>query len=219
MGQLSEKRILITAGPTQEPIDPVRYISNRSSGKMGLALAYSAISLGAEVKLILGPIAIKPETNNKLKIYDVVTAEEMLAKVKETFKDADLIIMSAAVSDFKVSEQSLVKIKKSFEEDSMTLHLIKNPDILKWCSDNKQFHQIVVGFALETDNALINAKKKINRKGCDWLVLNTLENEKAGFALDTNHISILKKTGEVFNFTAKSKTDVASDIFQTILNN
>ena len=203
------RKILITAGPTYESIDPVRYIGNHSSGKMGYALARSFLSLGAEVKLVSGPTKLSI-TDPKLDLINVSTAEEMLSAVKEHWSTCDYGIFSAAVADYRPKNISNQKIKKS--EDSITVDFIKNPDILKWAGDNKKTNQVLIGFALETNDLEVNARKKLEKKNLNFIVMNTLEDSGAGFGVDTNKISILDDNNNLEHFELKSKDDVSLDI-------
>lgn len=203
------RKILITAGPTYESIDPVRYIGNHSSGKMGYALARSFLSLGAEVKLVSGPTKLSI-TDPKLDLINVSTAEEMLIAVKEHWSTCDYGIFSAAVADYRPKNISNQKIKKS--EDSITVDFIKNPDILKWAGDNKKTNQVLIGFALETNDLEVNARKKLEKKNLNFIVMNTLEDSGAGFGVDTNKISILDDNNNLEHFELKSKDDVSLDI-------
>ncbi len=219
--KLSGKQILITAGPTVENIDPVRFISNHSSGKMGYELAKECLKLGALVKLISGPVNIILEHEN-LEIIQIQTADELLIEVQKHWKKSDIGIFAAAVADFKVKNISETKIKKTdFSEDEqrtekLTLELIKNPDILKWAGDNKTENQILVGFALETNDAEKNAQQKLIKKHLDFIVLNSLEDTGAGFATNTNKITIIDKHNNFSRFELKSKSEVATDILDTI---
>ena len=207
------KKALVTAGPTFEPIDPVRFIGNHSSGKMGYAIAETLQSLGAEVTLISGPCAIPiPE---KVAFISVSTANEMLESCLQQFPSADITVMSAAVADYRPKEISLEKIKK--KTDTITIELEKTTDILAILGAQKSTQQILVGFALETHNEVENAKDKLVRKNLDFIVLNSLQDEGAGFAGDQNKISILTKHGEEIIFDLKSKQEVALDICQKII--
>lgn len=203
---LENKKILITAGPTYEAIDPVRFIGNNSSGKMGFALADEAKKRGAEVTLVAGPNALKAPQG--IKYLAVTSAAEMFEACKESF-DQDAVIMAAAVADYTPTEVSSVKIKK--QDGDMTIQLKRTVDILKWMGENKT-RQKLVGFALETDHEAENARAKLVRKNLDAIVLNSLQDQGAGFQLDTNKISILGRDNNTVDFELKSKTDVAKDI-------
>ena len=214
--KLYNKNVMITAGPTYESIDAVRFIGNFSSGKMGFALAKTASKLGANVTLITGPSSENLIDDN-IKIINVVTADQMFAEVKKHFSFSDISIMSAAVSDFKPKDTVNTKIKKE-NENILSIELVENIDILKYLGLNKSKEQILVGFALETDNEIINAKSKINKKNLDAIVLNSLRDEGAGFGHDTNKISYINSSGLIKKFKLKSKDKVSVDIFIEIIN-
>ena len=210
---LRGKRILVTAGPTYEPIDPVRFIGNHSSGKMGFALARAAADLGAEVTLVSGPSAEQLE-HPGVRVLRVQTAQEMLESCKEHFDAMDALIMSAAVADYRPAEIAANKIKKS--DDTMSIDLVRNPDILKTLSGQKK-KQIMVGFALETDQELEHAKGKLERKDLDLIVLNSLQDDGAGFGTSTNKVTLIDRQGAVTPLKLKSKSDVARDILDHLL--
>ena len=210
---LYNKKVLITAGPTYEAIDPVRFIGNHSSGKMGFELAKKAANLGAEVFLITGP-SHETVSNSLIKRFDVVSAEDMYNAAHECFAETDVAILSAAVSDYKPKEVSDVKIKKA--SNTLTLSLIKTKDILASLGKIKE-QQFLVGFALETNNELSNAKDKLKSKNLDLIVLNSLNDIGAGFKNDTNKVTIIDKSEKISEFSLKSKAEVAEDIFQEIL--
>ena len=214
--KLYNKNVMITAGPTYESIDAVRFIGNFSSGKMGFALAKTASKLGANVTLITGPSSENLIDDN-IKIINVVTADQMFAEVKKHFSFSDISIMSAAVSDYKPKNTVNTKIKKE-NENILSIELVENIDILKYLGLNKSKEQILVGFALETDNEIINAKSKINKKNLDAIVLNSLRDEGAGFGHDTNKISYINSSGLIKKFKLKSKDKVSIDIFIEIIN-
>jgi phosphopantothenoylcysteine decarboxylase/phosphopantothenate--cysteine ligase len=207
---LTGKKILITAGPTYEDIDPVRYIGNRSSGKMGYAIAKTAYLRGADVTLISGPSSevAYPE----IKLLKIRSAEEMNQQVRKYFSLNDILIMSAAVADYKPKKISTKKIKKE-EGNLSSINLVETKDILGLL---KKENQIVVGFALETDNELANAKKKIKNKNLDLIVLNSLKDKKSGFEFDTNKITILHKSGKSVKFPLMSKFQAANKILSEI---
>ena len=209
----SKKKILITAGPSYEAIDPVRFIGNHSSGKMGFALAEICLAKAWEVTLICGPTNLDLAHPN-LNIIPVFSAEDMLLAVQENWKNADIGIFSAAVSDYRPEKFETQKIKKT--EKTINLQLIKNPDIISWASENRGAKQFVVGFALETNNALEFALNKLESKKMDMIVLNSMEDKEAGFKKETNKITILDKKKGKYSFPAKSKREVASDIIDTI---
>lgn len=210
---LSQKKVLITSGPTYENIDPVRFIGNYSSGKMGFALAEEAARRGAEVCLISGPVSLEANHPNIRRI-NVGSASEMLKAAENEFPDCDIAILAAAVADYAPAEVSDVKIKRE-ETGDLTLRLVKNPDIAKSLGETKK-HQVLVGFALETDNEISHAIEKLKRKNLDMIVLNSLRNPLAGFHKDTNQVSILTKEGLEKDFEAKAKTEVAADILDEI---
>jgi phosphopantothenoylcysteine decarboxylase/phosphopantothenate--cysteine ligase len=214
--KLYNKNVMITAGPTYESIDAVRFIGNFSSGKMGFALAKTASKLGANVTLITGPSSENLIDDN-INIINVVTADQMFAEVKKHFSFSDISIMSAAVSDYKPKNTINTKIKKE-NENILSIELVENIDILKYLGLNKSKEQILVGFALETDNEIINAKSKINKKNLDAIVLNSLRDEGAGFGHDTNKISYINSSGLIKKFKLKSKDKVSVDIFIEIIN-
>jgi phosphopantothenoylcysteine decarboxylase/phosphopantothenate--cysteine ligase len=214
--KLYNKNVMITAGPTYESIDAVRFIGNFSSGKMGFALAKTASKLGANVTLITGPSSENLIDDN-IKIINVVTADQMFSEVKKYFSFSDISIMSAAVSDYKPKNTVNTKIKKE-NENILSIELVENIDILKYLGLNKSKEQILVGFALETDNEIINAKSKINKKNLDAIVLNSLRDEGAGFGHDTNKISYINSSGLIKKFKLKSKDKVSVDIFIEIIN-
>lgn len=208
---LAGKTILITAGPTYEAIDPVRFIGNHSSGKMGFALAEEAASRGAKVTLITGPTALKP-LHSAIEMHRVTSAKEMYHTVFQHFNKADAAIASAAVADYAPKEVALEKIKKN--EENFIIELIKNPDILAEMGRRKQA-QILVGFALETQNEEQNALEKLKRKNLDFIVLNSLKDEGAGFQQDTNRVTVLSADKKL-TFSLKSKTEVAADILDVL---
>ncbi len=210
---LRGKKILITAGPTYEAIDPVRFIGNHSSGKMGFALAETAAELGAEVILISGPTALKLE-NEFIKIVRVISAEEMYNATHKYFNKSDVAILSAAVADYRPSEIASEKIKK--KKDDLTLQLTKTKDILASLGEIKK-NQFLVGFALETENEEENAKLKLKKKNLDLIVLNSLRDKGAGFQTDTNRITLITKDNKVIPFPVKSKKEVAKDILEYII--
>ena len=209
---LFKKNILVTAGPTFEPIDPVRFIGNHSSGKMGFALAEEAAKLGAEVTLITGPTSVS--TTHNIQIINVVTAEQMFREVNKNFDKIDIAIASAAVSDFKPKDYNKNKIKKENNLESIKLEPTK--DILSWMGNNKK-QKFLVGFALETTDEVKSALKKLRSKNLDLIIMNSLNEPGAGFSIDTNKISLINKKEEIIKFELKPKKDVAKDIFSQIL--
>ena len=208
---LEGKTVLITAGPTYEAIDPVRFIGNHSSGKMGFSLAEEAANRGAKVILISGPSAEKPIHQN-IELHRITSAKEMFDRVFENYNEADIAIASAAVADYAPKEIAQEKIKKN--DDSLTIELIKNPDILKTMGERKT-KQFLVGFALETQNEEENAKGKLKKKNLNMIVLNSLRDEGAGFKGATNKIKIITESS-LTEFALKSKTEVAKDILNFV---
>ncbi len=207
------KNVLVTAGPTFEPIDPVRFIGNHSSGKMGVAIAEELATRGATVHLVLGPSKLSPNHNN-INVIRIMTAQEMYDKCVEIFPDCDAAIMAAAVADYKPSTVATTKIKKKKED--MSIHLSKTKDIAASLGKKKNKKQILVGFALETNNEIINAQSKLERKNFDFIVLNSLKDKGAGFNFDTNKITIIKKDNNIRKFELKSKKETAKDIVQEL---
>lgn len=210
---LMGRKILVTAGPTREPIDPVRYISNYSSGKMGYALAKAARDRGAEVILISGPTSIDPPIG--VMFERVSTAEQMRDKVLQYFAEVDAVIMSAAVADYRPMNYSNVKIKK--DDSEMTIRLSKNPDILKELGDKKG-RQVLIGFAAETDNIVMNASKKIKEKNLDMIVINDVTQPGAGFEVDTNIVKIITRDGNIKDFPLMNKYDLSHAILDLAAN-
>ncbi len=207
------KTVMITAGPTHEPIDPVRYIGNHSTGTMGYRLAEVAAQLGAEVILISGPTHLISDHPN-IRTHRVITADDMMEVVKKNFQKADIAICSAAVADYKPVAASDIKLKKS--DKPLELILVKNPDILAWCGEQKK-KQYLIGFALETHNALTYAKAKLQNKNCDLIVLNSLRDTGAGFGTTTNQVTLIDKQLSTFPLELKDKSIVAQEICEFIL--
>lgn len=210
---LKGKKALVTAGPTHESLDPVRFIGNNSSGKMGVAIAENLAEKGAKVKLVLGPSTIK--VDEKINTVKVISANEMYEACMKDFQSFDIIIMAAAVADYSPKNKSVQKIKKGKEE--FTLELIKTKDILFEAGKRKAPAQTLVGFALETENEKENAIKKLSKKNADLIVLNSLNDKQAGFGIDTNKITIFDKNKKEYQFAAKTKKEVAEDIVNTII--
>ena len=210
---LSGKKILVTAGGTVEAIDPVRYIGNRSSGRMGFEIARAAENFGAEVILIAGKTEIAPPKN--LTFVKVESAEEMRREVLKFFDSVDAVIMSAAVADYRVKNPAAQKIKKS--DESLTLELVKNPDILRELGGLKK-SQVLVGFAAETQNVLEYARKKLVEKNLNFIVANDVTADGAGFGVETNIASIIHREGDVENFPQMSKADLAEKILERVKN-
>lgn len=211
---LLDKNIIITAGPTREALDPIRFMSNHSSGKMGYALAEDAINRGAKVTLISGPTSLKsPKGANTI---NVETTEEMLNAVSKYFHNCDVLIKAAAPSDYKPEKFSPIKIKKSGEnKDELIIKYIKNPDIAAYFGKQKK-NQIIVGFAAETNNLYDYAMGKLIKKNFDFIIANDVSREGAGFNVDTNIVSIIDKTGEIEDFPMMDKKEVARIILDKI---
>lgn len=210
---LRDKKVLVTAGPTYEALDPVRFIGNRSTGKMGVAIAEEFANRGADVQLILGPSEMKVAPN--IAVERVTSAHEMYDACVKNFDVYDIIVMTAAVADYTPLHKSKEKIKK--QEDKLELQLIKTKDILSKAGQLKSKKQIVVGFALETCHEKENALKKLSEKNADMIVLNSLNEKGAGFGYDTNKITIFDRNGTEYQFPIKSKKEVAADIVNTII--
>jgi phosphopantothenoylcysteine decarboxylase/phosphopantothenate--cysteine ligase len=212
---LNGKKALVTAGPTHEAIDPVRFIGNHSSGKMGYALAEELSSLGAEVTLVSGPTNLKL-SNKRIHRIDVTSAEEMLQACLSKFNDSDISILSAAVADYRPKEIASLKIKKDSPE--LSLDLIKTPDILATLGQQKKPGQILIGFALETNNELAYAIHKLEKKNLDFIVLNSMNDKGGVFKSDTNKITIIDRHKKQEHFELKPKNEVAADICKKILD-
>ncbi len=210
---LTGKKVLISAGPTYEQLDPVRFIGNNSTGKMGIAIANECVKRGAEVKLVLGPS--NEQVPASINVTNVKSAAQMYDACIEAFDKVDIAIMSAAVADYTPINIASEKIKKN--DDVFTIELRKTDDILKKLGTLKKDNQILVGFALETENEKANAIKKLETKNADFIVLNSMKDTGAGFGYNTNKITIFDKKGSVVEFEMKSKSMVATDIINTIL--
>jgi len=213
--EFAGKKVLITAGGTHEPIDPVRFIGNHSSGKMGFTLAEEFYLQGAQVTLVAGAVQVSTSFSG-IKIIDVKSADEMFNAVVKEFNNTDITIMAAAVADYKPLKPSKEKIKK--KEKNITLQLTKNKDILAHLGSIKKKNQFLLGFALETNNEKENALNKLKSKKADAIVLNSLKHKGAGFGLNTNKITIINKNGSMKEYDVKSKTEVAKDIVSLIAN-
>jgi phosphopantothenoylcysteine decarboxylase/phosphopantothenate--cysteine ligase len=214
--RLKGKKVLVTAGPTYEALDPVRFIGNHSSGKMGIAIAEEFVRQGAVVSLVLGPV--RQEVSSKaMTITKVTSAEEMYEACISIFENVDIAIMAAAVADYTPVMKAAEKIKKS--EDGLQVELVKTKDILKSLGERKREDQVLVGFALETQNEKENAKDKLQKKNADMIVLNSLKDKGAGFGFDTNKVTVFLKNGAEVNFQIKSKKEVAKDIVDTLIKN
>ena len=211
---LSGKKVMVSAGPTYEPLDPVRFIGNHSSGKMGLAIAEELYARGADVTLIMGPSSINlPE--NGINSVRVNTAEEMHAACTKQFDKSDIGVMAAAVADYTPVKVAPTKLKKN--SDELLIELKKTKDILKNLGENKSSKQVLVGFALETNNEREFALGKLKSKNADMIVMNSLNDEGAGFGTDTNKITIFDKSGKEFNYELMSKKETAKNIVDTII--
>ncbi|MCH5239550.1 MAG: bifunctional phosphopantothenoylcysteine decarboxylase/phosphopantothenate--cysteine ligase CoaBC [Muribaculaceae bacterium] len=206
-------KVMVTAGPTYENIDPVRFVGNYSSGKMGFEIAREFAKRGAEVILISGPVTLETPSGVAERV-NVVSANEMYAKAEEAFPKCDIAVFAAAVADYSPVEAADKKIKRE-NKDELTICLKRNPDIAASLGKIKK-NQVTVGFALETDNELENAKRKLKTKNFDFIVLNSLKDPEAGFLKDTNKITIISRDGEVKEFEAKTKSEVAADIVNSI---
>ena len=212
------KKVLVTAGPTYEAIDPVRFIGNHSSGLMGIEIARAFADQGADVTLVLGPTNISPDRKN-INVLPVTSAKEMFETVMAVFPKSDIAVLSAAVADFRPEIAADQKIKKDPNTDTLTLKLVKTDDILKTIGNKKKDNQVVVGFALETENGLSNAKKKLHTKNIDIIVLNEMNESGVGFKTKTNKVTIITKNDDVTEFDLKPKNEVASDILNVIYKN
>ncbi len=211
---LSGKKVMITAGPTYEQIDPVRFIGNHSTGKMGLSIAKQFQNAGASVHVILGPVSIEYELEG-IEVSKVTSAEEMFELATKIFPDSDIAILSAAVADYKPQTVLASKMKK--KPDSVSIDLVPTKDIAATLGKSKNESQIIVGFALETDDELSNANQKLHKKNFDMIVLNSLKDKGAGFGYDTNKVSFLTKDNKLTEFELKSKDDVAKDIVAAVV--
>ncbi len=212
--RLLGKKALVTAGPTHEALDPVRFIGNNSSGKMGFAIAEELANMGADVQLVVGPTHLSTKSAN-VKITRVTSAEDMYNVCLSHFASSDITVLSAAVADYRPTHRADQKIKKS--DGAMTIELTKTRDIAAELGKQKKANQFVVGFALETENETANAEKKIVSKNFDLIVLNSLNDKGAGFAHDTNKVTLIDKNGSKKEFPLKSKKDVAKDIVNAIV--
>ncbi len=208
-------KVLITAGPTYEPIDPVRFIGNHSTGKMGYALAEEFAAQGADVTLISGPTNLPDPASARIQTIRLETADQMYAAVRDAAPAADVWVFAAAVADYKPRDVAQQKIKK--DGDTLTLELVKNVDIAAALGATKRTEQFSVGFALETNNEVAHAQDKLRRKNFDLIVLNSLRDAGAGFRHDTNKVTLLDAAGQMTNFELKPKADVARDIVRTVL--
>lgn len=213
--ELKGKTVLVTAGGTQEQIDAVRYIGNNSSGKMGFCIAEELANRGAKVILITGRTHLEVKNNN-ITLVNVISSHEMFIQTTKHFPKSDVAILSAAVSDYRPEQQAKNKIKKT--QANLTITLTPTEDILATLGKTKKKNQILVGFALETDNELENAKKKLTKKNLDFIVLNSLNDKGAGFGTSTNKITIIDKNNKIEHFKLKSKEEVAVDIVNKLIS-
>lgn len=209
------KKALVTAGPTYERIDPVRYIGNFSTGKMGIALALALARQGIEVDLVLGP-STEQVNHPLITLHQVESAQDMFDRCKSLFPQVNVAVMAAAVADYRPATTATEKIKKEKTED-LCIKLVKNPDILAYIGSQKQAGQIVVGFALETNNEISNAKKKLLDKNADVVILNSLQDQGAGFGYDTNKVTLIFADGAIKELPLQSKAETAKDIVKHIL--
>ena len=209
---LAGKRVLVTAGPTRESIDPVRFITNHSTGKMGYAVARQAMFRGAEVTLVSGPVSIDPPPF--VRVVNVSSAKDMFEAVKVNFADADIIIKTAAVADYTPESTADEKIKKS--DGSLSIQMKRTADILKWLGENKRDGQVLCGFSMETENMLENSRAKLQKKNADLIAANSLRDEGSGFGTDTNHLVLIKRDG-VTDLPLLSKSDAADRLLDELL--
>ncbi|MBK6088884.1 bifunctional phosphopantothenoylcysteine decarboxylase/phosphopantothenate--cysteine ligase CoaBC [Ruminococcus difficilis] len=209
---LAGKRVLVTAGPTRESIDPVRFITNHSTGKMGYAVARQAMFRGAEVTLVSGPVSIDPPPF--VNVVNVSSAQDMFEAVKENYAGADIIIKTAAVADYTPESTADEKIKKS--DGSLSIPIKRTADILKWLGENKRDGQVLCGFSMETENMLENSRAKLQKKNADLIAANSLRDEGSGFGTDTNHLVLIKRDG-VTDLPLLSKSDAADKLLDELL--
>ena len=209
---LAGKRVLVTAGPTRESIDPVRFITNHSTGKMGYAVARQAMLRGAEVTLVSGPVSIDPPPF--VNVVNVSSAQDMFEAVKENYAGADIIIKTAAVADYTPESTADEKIKKS--DGSLSIPIKRTADILKWLGENKRDGQVLCGFSMETENMLENSRAKLQKKNADLIAANSLRDEGSGFGTDTNHLVLIKRDG-VTDLPLLSKSDAADKLLDELL--
>ncbi len=212
---MTGRRLLINAGPTHEPLDPVRFISNYSSGKMGIAIAEAAADYGADVDLVLGPVNLRP-VNKSIRVINVSTAGSMASECISKFPDCDAAILAAAVADYSPEKVEQHKLKR--KNDEIILRLKPTQDIAATLGRSKRKSQILAGFALETENEIENASVKLKKKNLDFIVLNSLREKGAGFGYDTNRITIIDKNNIIDKFELKSKEEVARDILDKVVS-
>jgi phosphopantothenoylcysteine decarboxylase/phosphopantothenate--cysteine ligase len=211
---LAGKKALVTAGPTYEPIDPVRFIGNHSSGRMGIEIANALVLAGAETTLLLGPTHLQADA--LVTTIRVSTADEMFAAAKNVFFQCDIAVMAAAVADFKPANTENQKIKKT--SNAINIELIPNPDILAYCGENKSPNQLVVGFALETNNEAENAQEKLKRKRADLIIMNSLKDKDSGFGTPTNKVSIFDNNGTIIDMPLLTKNQLAKELVLMMVN-
>ncbi len=211
---LSGKKVLVTAGPTQESLDPVRFITNHSTGKMGYAVARQAMLRGAEVTLVSGPVNISPPPF--VKVVQVKSAEDMFQAVSVCCEEQDYFVMAAAVADYTPAEIKSEKIKKSSDESDLSLQLKRTKDILKWLGEHKKDGQLICGFSMETENIMENSKAKLQKKNADMIAANSLREKGSGFGTETNHITLIKKDG-VIDLPMLSKEEAADRLLDVLL--
>lgn len=211
--RLEGKKVLITSGPTHEAIDPVRFIGNHSSGKMGNALAAKFKDSGADVTIISGPVNHVPQ---HMEVVNITSAEEMLNEAKKKHAESDIVVFAAAVADYRPENPANQKIKKKDGENELEIRLVKNPDIAATLGNSKK-HQVHVGFALETENEEVNAQEKLKKKNFDLIVLNSLNDAGAGFQGETNQVTFFDKNNNQQKFELKSKDEVAEDIVEYVI--
>jgi phosphopantothenoylcysteine decarboxylase/phosphopantothenate--cysteine ligase len=212
---LQKKKILITAGPTYEKIDPVRFISNYSSGKMGFALAEACAARGGDVFLISGPVVLKTK-HPSIKRIDVESADEMYEEAVRLYPSCDMAILCAAVADYRPEHQVSEKIKRE-QSDILKISLVRNKDIAAALGSEKKIHQLLVGFALETKDEITHARAKLQRKNLDVIILNSLNDKGAGFGYDTNKVTLIDKSGRETHVSLKSKTKIAEEIMDYLV--
>jgi phosphopantothenoylcysteine decarboxylase/phosphopantothenate--cysteine ligase len=211
---IKKMHVLLTAGPTYEPLDPVRFLGNRSTGKMGYALAEAFAEVGAEVTLVSGPVALAAPASPRIRTVRVETAQQMYEAAVQVAPVADVWVFAAAVADYRPAVVEPEKIKKA--GDTLTLELVKNVDIAATLGQMKRAEQFAVGFALETTNELAHALGKLQRKNFDLVVLNSLRDAGAGFGHDTNKVAVLDRAGQVLNFELQAKTELARELVRLI---
>ncbi|MBQ2358461.1 MAG: bifunctional phosphopantothenoylcysteine decarboxylase/phosphopantothenate--cysteine ligase CoaBC, partial [Ruminococcus sp.] len=210
---LTGKRVLVTAGPTRESLDPVRFITNHSTGKMGYAVARQAMLRGAEVTLVSGPVSIAPPPF--VKVVPVQSAQEMFEAVADCFESTDIFVMAAAVADYTPAETKTEKIKKSADGTDLTLQLRRTTDILQWLGAHKRSGQLVCGFSMETENMLENSRAKLARKNADMIAANSLRDAGSGFGTDTNHLVLIKKDS-VTDLPLLTKEQAADEVLTAL---